>query len=146
MGVTGHESVFHAVGDAPAKVPEVGAHASARPDTEGCARPAPAHDATRCREVSEDVSGIADRRGAFEEAAPPRECPSADVRPSHVVHPFVPPDIKGRTPEPASSQAEDLGARGGQARPLHLPASRNLVATRDRAAERSLRAVIECLM
>ena len=78
--------------------------------------------------------------------APSRECPSADVRPSQVVHPFVPPEMKGRTPEPASSQPEDLGARGGQARPLHLPASRNLVATRDRAAERSLRAVIECLM
>ncbi len=122
-----------------------------------------AHGADGCREVRASEADIADRRGASEASkevvlvrfpripaptgvSPMHECPSADVRPTHVVHPFVPADISARTPEPASSPSEDLGARGGQARPLHLPASRNLAAPRGRGEERSLRAILECLM
>lgn len=155
VGVTGHESVFHAVGDVPKgepaqeREPGVGLHARACPDTPGCARPSSAHGAAGCREASAGVTDIADRGGAFgapPEAEPMRDCSPADVRTPLAVRPFVPPDMTGGPTEPVSSQAEDLGARGGQARPLLLPASRNLVAARDKAEERTLRAVLECLM
>jgi hypothetical protein len=74
-------------------------------------------------------------------------CPAANVSAPHAVQTFVPPVITGGTAEPASSQSEDLGARGGQALPLLLPASRNLVSTSSRAAEeRTLQALLEALL
>lgn len=75
-----------------------------------------------------------------------RMCPAANVSAPHAMQTFVPPVMTGGTAEPASSQSEDLGARGGQALPLLLPASRNLVAVPPPAEERSLSALLEALL
>ncbi len=75
-----------------------------------------------------------------------RKCSSPDVNSLRVVQPWVPSVKKEGTPEPESSQPEDLGARGGQAQPLLLPASRNLSGRGRCARERTWREFIECMV
>jgi hypothetical protein len=113
--------------------------ASAGPGSVGGVRPSSAHGASPCRAVPGEDPAIADRRGS-------RLAPRARPSPSHLVHPFVPSVVRAVTPPPASSPFEDLGARGGQALPLLLPASRNLFTAPSRTEERSLGAFIEALL
>lgn len=168
-GEPGHGSVFHAVGDARAGGPTPGlgvdVRASAAPGMGVPARLSSAEVVRPCREARGGGPAIAGREGASQgapqeaaqmrlpngsesTAAPPaRNCPSTDACLAHAVQPFVPAVMNGGTAEPASSQPGDMGARGGQARPLLLPASRNLFAPRPRApSERTVRDLLECLL